>query len=241
MTDSPPSLGKENPDRVLDIQRADRITGNPDSHHPGADGLIDAGGLGSLGCAFMNPEQFADQCAMVRGATNGAYNVNFFTHSEPSLDPDRGEKMRGALKPYYDEFGLGAVPAAIPSAASFDEATLDAVLKAAPPIVSFHFGPPSPDMVQAIKATGAVVLSSATTVKEARLLEQGGCDAVIAQGFEAGGHRGTFAAPSSMPRTTTPASPPRFPGVRRAAWKTATSATWPARKTCSPIFPSTTR
>ena len=156
--------------------------------------VSNVGGLGSLGCAFMSPDQFADQCATVRGATNGAYNVNFFTHEEPGQDSVRGEKMRDALKPYYDEFGLGEVPAAVPSAPSFNEEMLDAVLAASPPIVSFHFGLPSPDAVRAVKATGAVVLSSATTVKEARWLEQGGCDAVVAQGFEAGGHRGTFQA-----------------------------------------------
>ena len=131
--------------------------------------VSNVGGLGSLGCAFMSPDQFADQCATVRGATNGAYNVNFFTHEEPGQDSVRGEKMRDALKPYYDEFGLGEVPAAVPSAPSFNEEMLDAVLAASPPIVSFHFGLPSPDAVRAVKA-------------------------VVAQGFEAGGHRGTFQA-----------------------------------------------
>lgn len=157
-----------------------------------ATAVSNAGGLGSLGCAFMTPGQFSEQCETVRTATNGVYNVNFFTHEEPGQDPDRGEQMRDALKPYYDEFGLGDVPDAIASAPSFNEDMLAAVLAAAPPIVSFHFGLPTPDAVQAVKASGAVVLSSATTVAEARFLEQNGCDAVIAQGFEAGGHRGTF-------------------------------------------------
>lgn len=159
-----------------------------------ATAVTNAGGLGSLGCAFLSPAQFTDQCAAVRAATNGAFNVNFFTHQEPNLDSDRGEQMRQALKPYYDEFGLGEVPAAAPSNPSFGAAQLDAVLAASPPVVSFHFGLPAPDAVRAIKDTGAIVLCSATTVNEARLLEKGGCDAVIAQGFEAGGHRGTFQA-----------------------------------------------
>ncbi|MFP6748244.1 MAG: nitronate monooxygenase, partial [Alphaproteobacteria bacterium] len=79
-----------------------------------ATAVTNAGGLGSLGCAFLSPAQFTDQCATVRAATNGAFNVNFFTHQEPNLDSDRGEQMRQALKPYYDEFGLGEVPAAAP-------------------------------------------------------------------------------------------------------------------------------
>jgi len=156
--------------------------------------VTNAGGLGSLGCAFLSPEQFAGQCAAVRETTNGAYNVNFFVHTEPVLDDARGEAMRARLEPYYREFDLGEVPAAVPSNPSFDNARLDAVLAASPPVVSFHFGLPAADMMQAVKATGAVILSSATTVAEAKVLETAGVDAVIAQGFEAGGHRGTFEA-----------------------------------------------
>ncbi|NQU61892.1 MAG: nitronate monooxygenase [Rhodospirillales bacterium] len=154
-----------------------------------------AGGLGSLGCAFLSVEQFGKDCAAIRDASNGAYNVNFFVHKEPENDPARGDAMRNLLAPYYQELGLGEVPDAMPSHTAFGSEQLDAVLAAAPPIVSFHFGLPEPAMVQAVKDMGAVVLSSATTVDEARKLEDGGCDAVIAQGFEAGGHRGTFAPP----------------------------------------------
>ena len=156
--------------------------------------VTNAGGLGSLGCAFLSPEQFAGQCAAVRAATNGTYNVNFFVHKEPALDDASGEAMRARLEPYYREFDLGPVPAAVPSNPSFDKALLDAVLAASPPIVSFHFGLPAPDTMQAVKASGAVILSTATTVAEAKHLEDAGVDAVIAQGFEAGGHRGTFQA-----------------------------------------------
>ena len=151
--------------------------------------VTNAGGLGSLGCAFLKAEQFAGQCAAVRGATNGTYNVNFFVHAEPVLDVGRGEAMRARLEPYYREFDLGEVPAALPSNSSFNNALLDAVLVASPPVVSFHFGLPAPDMMRAVKDTGAVILSSATTVHEAKQLEAAGADAVIAQGFEAGGHR----------------------------------------------------
>ncbi len=156
--------------------------------------VTNAGGLGSLGCAFLSPEQFAGQYADVRGATNGAFNVNFFVHKEPELDVERGEAMRNRLEPYYREFDLGEVPAAAPSNPSFNNALLDAVVAASPPVVSFHFGLPGADVMRTVKDTGAVILSSATTVAEAKVLEAAGVDAVIAQGFEAGGHRGTFEA-----------------------------------------------
>ncbi len=157
--------------------------------------VTNAGGLGSLGCALLTPDEFTDQCRAVRSASNGAYNVNFFVHKEPKLDEEKGEAMRGRLRAYYEELGLGEVPAAVPSNFPFGPEQLDAVLAASPPIVSFHYGLPAADAVQAVKDSGAVILSTATTVAEARLLVAGGVDAVIAQGFEAGGHRGTFASP----------------------------------------------
>ena len=156
--------------------------------------VTNAGGLGSLGCAFLSPEQFAGQCAAVRATTNGAFNVNFFVHKEPVLDDASGEAMRARLEPYYREFDLGEVPAAVPPGPSFNDELLDAVLAASPPVVSFHYGLPAADMMQAVKGAGAMILSSATTVAEAKHLEAAGVDAVIAQGFEAGGHRGTFQA-----------------------------------------------
>jgi len=159
-----------------------------------ASAVTNSGGLGSLGCAFFNGQQVAEQCAAMRGSTNGAFNVNFFVHAEPVADQARGDAMRAALEPYYREMGLGDVPDAAPSSPSFDADQLDAVLAASPPVVSFHFGMPAAGMVQAVKDTGAVILSSATTVHEAKQLEAAGADAVIAQGFEAGGHRGTFAS-----------------------------------------------
>ena len=157
--------------------------------------VTNAGGLGSLGCAYLSPDQFTDECLAVRSSTNGAFNVNFFVHKEPELDEDKGEATRRRLRAYYEEFGLGEVPAAVPSSPTFGPEQLDAVLAVSPPIVSFHFGLPAAEAVQAVKDMGAVVLSTATTVAEARLLVEGGVDAVIAQGFEAGGHRGTFPAP----------------------------------------------
>ncbi|NQU56396.1 MAG: nitronate monooxygenase [Rhodospirillales bacterium] len=157
--------------------------------------VTNAGGLGSLGCAFYDAGQIASECQTMRATTNGAYNLNFFVHQEPGPGGEKGEATRETLRAYYEEFGLGDVPAAVASSPSFDQAQLDAVLAAAPPIVSFHFGVPAADVMRAIKDIGAVILSTATTVSEARKLEDAGCDAVIAQGYEAGGHRGTFAPP----------------------------------------------
>ncbi len=157
--------------------------------------VTNSGGLGSLGCAFLDADAFLDQCSTVRTTTNGAHNVNFFVHQEPREDTRRGEATRALLAPYYEEYGLGEVPAAKASHPTFGKAQLDAVLEARPPVVSFHFGLPDEASLSAVKEAGLIVLGSATTVAEARELEARGVDAVIAQGFEAGGHRGTFAPP----------------------------------------------
>ena len=118
--------------------------------------------------------------------------MNFFVHPTPHIDADVARRVRARLATYYDEFGLGTVPEPSDPFPHFDQGRLQLVLDLRPPVVSFHFGLPPADMLKRIKQTGTVVLSSATTVDEARKLEAEGADAVIAQGFEAGGHRGTF-------------------------------------------------
>ncbi len=157
--------------------------------------VTNAGGLGSLGCAMMKADEVRQQCRVMREATNGAFNVNFFAHREPASDAATVAKMREMLRPYYDELGLGEVPADPRPIPSFDAPRLQAVLDEAPPIVSFHFGLPEAGALKALKARGIMVVACATTVAEARTLEAAGVDAIVAQGFEAGGHRGTFAAP----------------------------------------------
>ena len=154
-----------------------------------------AGGLGSLGLAMHPEEALRADCATVSNATDTPYNANFFVHSEPVDDLERVDDTRSLLAPYYRELGLGKVPEAITPIPSFNETHLQAVLDLRPPVVSFHFGLPSDDALKAIKAAGLFTLSSATNVAEARELEARGVDAVIAQGFEAGGHRGTFLKP----------------------------------------------
>ncbi len=153
------------------------------------------GGLGSLGVALQSPDKTREDCRTIHEATNGAYNINFFVHKEPELDPERGEAMRAQLAPYYEELGLGEVPAAEVSSEPFNEDHLAAVLENLPPVVSFHFGMPREDLFRAVKEAGIFTISSATNVREAETLEAGGIDAIVAQGFEAGGHRGTFEEP----------------------------------------------
>jgi len=156
--------------------------------------VIRAGGLGSLGCAMLTPKQFKYEVGETRALGNGPLNVNFFVHDPPVFDGTKIERARELLRPFYEELGLGDVPAGDTATPAFNEAMLDAVLEVRPEVVSFHFGLPSGEMMDAIRETGAVILSSATTVLEARNLAERGVDAVIAQGWEAGGHRGTFAS-----------------------------------------------
>lgn len=155
--------------------------------------VSNAGGLGSLPCALLTPESLRDSLVSLRTATSRPYNVNFFCHAEPTPDPDRHARWVRALRPYADELGveLQEQPTG-PARRSFDADVLDVIAEFRPPVVSFHFGLPAPALVDAIHAWGARVLSSATTVDEARWLVARGVDAVIAQGLEAGGHRGYF-------------------------------------------------
>src|SRR5436309_6771626 len=154
--------------------------------------VCNAGALGSIGCAGVPPAMVRDQVAALRQATNRPYNLNFFVHSHPRLDPDAAARMRTKLAPYFDEFGLGAVPEPKEPFPRFDEERLDLVLELRPGVVSFHFGLPDATAVRQVNEAGCIILSSATTVAEARWLEANGADAVIAQGFDAGGHRGSF-------------------------------------------------
>src|SRR5580700_608932 len=162
--------------------------------------VCNAGGLGSIGCAGVPPATVRDQITALRQATNRPYNLNFFVHSHPRLDPDAAARMRTRLTPYFDEFGLGPVPEPTEPFPPFDEERLDLVLELPPRVVSFHFGLPHPTAVRRVKEAGCIILSSATTVAEARSLEANGADVIIAQGFDAGGHRGSFQRqPGSRP------------------------------------------
>jgi len=161
--------------------------------HALAVAVSNAGGLGSLPCAMLAPEALRQELAALRAGTERPFNVNFFCHPTPQADAAREQRWRDALAPYYREFGLdpATVPAG-PGRAPFSEAVADLVEPFRPPVVSFHFGLPPPALLARVKGWGSIVLSSATTVDEARWLVDHGADGVIAQGLEAGGHRGHF-------------------------------------------------
>jgi nitronate monooxygenase len=154
--------------------------------------VSNAGALGSIGCATLPPVAVREQVAILREATNRPFNVNFFVHARPRANPQAIASVQAKLAPYFDEFELGPVPEPKELFPTFDEERLDLVLALRPRVVSFHFGLPEASAVRQIKEAGCVILSSATTVAEARSLEANGADVVIAQGFEAGGHRGSF-------------------------------------------------
>lgn len=153
--------------------------------------VSNAGGLGSLPCAMLGLQAMRDELALIRAGTDKPYNVNFFCHTPPAVDTERESRWRHALQPYYAELGIQSTPAAAARAA-FNQELASALSEFRPAVVSFHFGLPAADLVAQVKAWGAKVLSSATTLAEAVWLEQHGVDAIIAQGSEAGGHRGMF-------------------------------------------------
>ena len=155
--------------------------------------VSNAGGLGSLPCATLSLAAMRNELAAVTRQTRRPFNVNFFCHAPPTPDVAREAAWRTALAPFYAE--LGADPASIPTGPArvpFDADGADLVDEFKPAVVSFHFGLPPADLLARVKRSGAKVFSSATTVDEARWLEARGVDAVIAQGLEAGGHRGMF-------------------------------------------------
>jgi nitronate monooxygenase len=156
--------------------------------------VSNAGGLGSLGCAEMDAAALAAAVAGLRGASNKPFNLNFFVHPKPATDAATLAATRARLAPWYARLGLGQPPEGLPERGpGFDATRLETLLALRPPVVSFHFGLPDRAAVARLKAAGCVLLSTATTVAEARALEAGGADAVIAQGWEAGGHRGSHA------------------------------------------------
>ena len=152
-----------------------------------------AGGLGSLPCAMLSPEAMQKELSAIRAATDRPYNVNFFVHTSPVPDARREAAWRERLAPYYREYGID--PASIPAGpgrAPFTAEAADVLEDFKPAVVSFHFGLPSAELLRRVRSWGSKILSSATTVDEALWLEAHGVDAVIAQGVEAGGHRGNF-------------------------------------------------
>jgi len=173
--------------------------------------VSNAGGLGSLPCALLPSDVLRQELETIRAQTSRPYNVNFFCHAQPEASPEREAAWRAALAPYYDE--LGVDPGSIQSGAgrlAFDAEAAEVLREFEPPVVSFHFGLPSPDLMARVRGWGARILSTATTVDEARWLEARGVDAVIAQGVEAGGHRGIFLSEDLNTQTGTLALVPQI-------------------------------
>jgi nitronate monooxygenase len=149
-----------------------------------------AGGLGSLPGAAMTPQALRDAMGAMRGLP---VNLNFFCHAQPAPDPAREAAWRAALRPYYEELGLSfSAIANGPGRLPFGDEAADVIEALRPAVVSFHFGLPPAPLLERVRRAGAQVWSSATTVAEAQWLAAQGVDAIIAQGLEAGGHRGVF-------------------------------------------------
>ncbi|TAK49215.1 MAG: nitronate monooxygenase [Xanthobacteraceae bacterium] len=183
--------------RLLDLIGIETpIVQAPMANVPYADlviGACEGGALGSLACAMLSPEKAREQMLVIRQRTSAPVNMNFFCHEPAAPDADREAAWRMRLAPYYRDLGLD-LEATVPAAnrAPFDAAMCAVVEEVKPEVVSFHFGLPQPALLERVKAVGSTVMACATTVQEAVWLEQHGADVVIAQGSEAGGHRGMF-------------------------------------------------
>jgi nitronate monooxygenase len=151
------------------------------------------GALGSLPCAMLTADKAREQVNIIRQQVSAPLNMNYFCHQAVEPDPAREAGWRQRLASYYKEFGVDpAAPVNAANRAPFDLAMCEIVEELKPEVVSFHFGLPDRALLKRVKAAGCLVLSSATIVKEAIWLEENGADVIIAQGAEAGGHRGMF-------------------------------------------------
>lgn len=155
--------------------------------------VSESGGLGSLPCALLSPEKTRAEIDAIKQRTNKPFNVNFFCHESARPDAPRDREWKAILAHYYDELGLNPM-AATPSAerAPFDSTACSIIAATKPAVVSFHFGLPGDELLARVRGAGCKIISTATTAEEAKWLEAKGCDAIIAQGYEAGGHRGIF-------------------------------------------------
>jgi len=164
--------------------------------------VSNAGALGSIAVGATDVAGARAMIEAVRAATARPFNVNLFVHRPPVPDAMREARWIDALRSLFVEFGAEPPQALQPAYGSFvdDAAMLDLLVKLAPPVVSFHFGLPGADAIAALRARGIVLLATATNLDEARAIEAAGIDAIVAQGIEAGGHRGMFdpAAPDAQ-------------------------------------------
>jgi nitronate monooxygenase len=158
-----------------------------------AGAVSNAGGLGSLGCAAMSLEVLETTANELRATTRQPFNLNFFAHAQPEERPEIDSQIKLKLASTYQARGIAQPPTNAKIAyGPFNQDTVAILLKIKPRVVSFHFGLPAPELVTELRDAGCIILCSATTVAEAEMLAENGVDAIIAQGWEAGGHRGTF-------------------------------------------------
>ena len=172
--------------------------------------VSNAGGLGSLPCAMLSPEALETELARLTAATDKPFNVNFFCHTVPTVTAQQSRSWRERLSPYFEE--LHVEPPRDDAGVSrepFGDAALAVLERCKPAVVSFHFGLPEPAQLKRLKSWGAHIMASATTVEEARWLADHGADIIIAQGLEAGGHRGSFLTLDMTTQTGTLAFVPR--------------------------------
>lgn len=155
--------------------------------------VCQAGGLGSLPCALLSSEQIEREIGHIRSATSRPFNVNFFAHRQVKYTEEMEKRWFEVLKPYYKTLGLTKADIVKTGGRQpFNQATAEVIADLRVPVVSFHFGLPDDNLLQQVKDSGAKVISSATSIAEAQWLQAKGVDAIIAQGLEAGGHRGMF-------------------------------------------------
>src|SRR6476660_6593746 len=155
--------------------------------------VSNAGGLGSLPCAMLSLDALRDELRMIKAHTGKPFNVNFFCHTSPTPSVERDAIWRSTLSPFFQAYGIDpdTIPVG-PGRAAFSAEAAELLSEFKPAVVSFHFGLPSAELLARVRKSGSKILSSATTVDEALWLEAHGADAIIAQGLEAGGHRGNF-------------------------------------------------
>lgn len=156
--------------------------------------VSNAGGLGSLGLGSVDAPKALAMIEAIGRLTNRAFNVNLFCHQPPRPDPARDRRWIETLRPEFEKFGAEPPAALREIYRSFvnDRAMLEMLLRTRPKVVSFHFGLPTPAAIKALKDAGIILFASATNLEEGMLIQDAGIDAVVAQGYEAGGHRGTF-------------------------------------------------
>jgi nitronate monooxygenase len=173
--------------------------------------VCEAGGLGSLACGMLSPENALKAAAFIRSKTKNPINLNFYCHKPPKEDVERDQRWQEEISAYFAEFGVAPdAEAPFVYRTPFNDALCAVAEEVRPEVISFHFGLPDASLFTRAKATGAIIISSATTVAEAVWLEDNGCDIVIAQGVEAGGHNGMFLSHDAATRAGTLALVPQI-------------------------------